>query len=292
MARTNPPPALSIKTLFTPSTLVCLLALSTCTPTSALPISTPRSSTSSIPSDSTNDAPSNAINTRSIDFSESSSSTPFRTVSRPITIQIDLNPSSDDSTHPYERLIRQTEEQEQFFRNREEEAMARLAREQDELEIAEQDRDQELDNEEEEQLDQDPETIRRRQEESLGLWLTEAEMDAASSSSSYNSESVIVSFRDNIASAIQEDSQSQAAQEISEEVNSNSPFDLYAGDFKEVKASTTASAVVVNVGRRQNLRRLAPEYTEEEMLQWPIVNQAAFEDRQDEVQDEYEEDQA
>ncbi|KAG0275917.1 hypothetical protein BGZ95_008222 [Linnemannia exigua] len=295
MVRSNPPPALSIKTLFTPSTFVCLLALSACTPTSALPISTPRSSSttaSSISSDSKDTANSNnAINARSIEHNDPIS-TPFRTVSRPITIQVDL--TSGDKGTPYNRLIRHAEQQEQFLRDREEEALARLAREQDELEKAEQDRDQLMDNEEEEQLDQDPETVRRRQVESLGLWMTEAELDAASTPSNR----VVVSLRDGTeaisTSAVQEEEEELESQTLTQEaiavadsdqgVN-NSPFDLYATDFKEVQASP----VVINVGRRQQLRRLAPEYTEEEMLQWPIVNQAQFEDRQDEVQDEYEE---
>ncbi|KAF9911549.1 hypothetical protein EC991_003013 [Linnemannia zychae] len=291
MARSTPPPALSIKTLFTPSTFICLLALSACTPTSALPISTPRSSTtaSSIPSDLKDTANSNtAINSRSIEHADSSS-TPFRTVSRPITIQVDL--TSGDSRTPYDHLIRHTEQQEQFLRNREEEALARLAREQDELEKAEQDRDQLLDNEEEEQLDQDPETVRRRQEESLGLWMTEAELDAASTSSTR----AVVSLHDDaevtVASVVQEEEESQPQEAIvvaeSDEGVNNSPFDLYAADFKEAQASPA----VVKAGRRQQLRRLAPEYTEEEMLQWPIVNQAQFEDREDEVQDEYEDEQ-
>ncbi|KAG0380448.1 hypothetical protein BGX24_008234 [Mortierella sp. AD032] len=294
MARSNPPPALSIKTLFTPSTFVCLLALSACTPTSALPISTPHSSTttaSSIPSDSKDTANSNnAINARSIEHSDSIS-TPFRTVSRPITIQVDFNVG--DNASPYDRLIRHTEQQEQFLRDREVAALARLAREQDELEKAEQDRDQLLDNEEEEQLDQDPETVRRRQVESLGLWMTEAELDAAATSSNR----VVVSLDDTEAtpvSAVLEEeleSQPQAQEAIavaeSDQRANNSPFDLYATDFKEVQASP----IVVKVGRKQQLRRLAPEYTEEEMLQWPIVNQAQFEDRQDEVQDEWEEEQ-
>lgn len=164
--------------------------------------------------------------------------------------------------------------------------MARLALEQDELEKAEQDRDQLLDNEEEEQLAQDPETVRRRQEESLGLWMTEAELDAASTSSS----KLIVAEAPLVvsASSIQEVVEPKGAiavAESEERANKASAFDLYANDFKEVEAS---SAAVVNVGRKQHLRRLAPEYTEEEMLQWPIVNLAQFEDRQDEVQDEYE----
>lgn len=174
-----------------------------------------------------------------------------------------------------------------------------LQREQDELEMAEQERDQLLDNEEEEQLAQDPETVRRRQEESLGLWMTEAELDAAAGASSSNraSASVVVSVRDAettnapfaVSSIQEEDEEAREAVAVAES-DESSPFDLYASDFKEVEA---ASPVLVPiVGRRHNLRRLAPEYTEEEMLQWPIINQAQFEDRQDEVQDEYEDDQA
>ncbi|OAQ27799.1 hypothetical protein K457DRAFT_139223 [Linnemannia elongata AG-77] len=298
MARTNPPPALSIKTFFTPSTFVCLLALSACTPTSALPISTPHSSStvaSSIPSDSkdTTSTNNNAINARSIEpTAADSSSTPFRTVSRPITIHVDLTAAgSSESSTPYERLIRHTEQQEQLFRDRESEALARLAQEQDELEKAEQDRDQLLDNEEEEQLAQDPETVRRRQEESMGLWMTEAELDAASVSYSTKvvvADAPLVVAASSIQEEVLEPKEAFAVAESEKGVNEASAFDLYADDFKEVEA---LSAAVAKVGRKQHLRRLAPEYTEEEMLQWPIVNLAQFEDRQDEVQDEYEEDQ-
>ncbi|KAG9060811.1 hypothetical protein KI688_008839 [Linnemannia hyalina] len=298
MARTNPPPALSIKTLFTPSTFVCLLALSTCTPTSALPISTPHSSSttaSSIPSNSkdTTFTNNNAIGARSIEpIAADSSSTPFRTVSRPISIHVDLTAAgSSGLSTPYERLIRHTEQQEQLFRDRESEALARLAQEQDELEKAEQDRDQLLDNEEEEQLAQDPETVRRRQEESLGLWMTEADLDAASISSSNKvvvAEAPFVVAASSIQEEVVEPKEVIAVAESEEGVNKVSAFDLYADDFEEVVAS---SATVVKVGRKQHLRRLDPEYSEEEMLQWPIVNPAQFEDRQDEVQDEYEDDQ-
>lgn len=169
--------------------------------------------------------------------------------------------------------------------------MARLAQEQDELEKAEQDRDQQLDNEEEEQLAQDPETVRRRQEESLGLWMTEAELDAASISSSNKvvvAEAPLVVAASSIQEEVVEPKEAIAVAESEERVNKASAFDLYADDFKEVEAS---SAAVVKVGRTQHLRRLEPEYTEEEMVQWPIINLAQFEDRQDEVQDEYEEDQ-
>jgi hypothetical protein len=187
-------------------------------------------------------------------------------------------------------LIRHTEQQEQLFRDRETEALARLAQEQDELEKAEQDRDQQLDNEEEEQLAQDPETVRKRQEESMGLWMTEAELDAASISSNNKVAAVVPAVASAIQEEVMEPQEAIAVAELEEGVKSNNAaaaFDLYADDFKEVQASS--SAVVVKVGRRQNLRRLTPEYTEEEMLQWPIVNLAQFEDRQDEVQDEYEE---
>jgi hypothetical protein len=162
--------------------------------------------------------------------------------------------------------------------------LARLAQEQDELEKAEQDRDQLLDNEEEEQLAQDPETVRRRQEESLGLWMTEADLDAASISSSNK----VVVAASSIQEEVVEPKEAIAVAESEEGVNKVSAFDLYADDFEEVEAS---SATVVKVGRKQHFRRLDPEYSEEEMLQWPIVNPAQFEDRQDEVQDEYEDDQ-
>jgi len=169
--------------------------------------------------------------------------------------------------------------------------LARLAQEQDELEKAEQDRDQLLDNEEEEQLAQDPETVRRRQEESMGLWMTEAELDAASVSYSTKvvvADAPLVVAASSIQEEVLEPKEAFAVAESEKGVNEASAFDLYADDFKEVEA---LSAAVAKVGRKQHLRRLAPEYTEEEMLQWPIVNLAQFEDRQDEVQDEYEEDQ-
>ncbi|KAF9112716.1 hypothetical protein BGX27_002891 [Mortierella sp. AM989] len=238
-------PNLKIKTIFKPSAFVCLLALSLCsTPTYALPI-TPLSST-----------PSSEQSAQAIDAKIS----PFRTVSRPITIQVDLNnaPSSgsfvSSERTPLSHLIQLTEQQEQFLRQNEQqgsEDLARLEQEQDELEKIEQDRDQLLDNEEEEQLDQDPETVRRRQEESLGLWMTDVDFDTI------NQETSAHDCDDNGATK-------------------GSPFDLYAENFME-EANPEESRIQ---------QQESP--TEEEMLQWPIINLAQFEERQDEIQDEYE----
>ncbi|KAF9997712.1 hypothetical protein BGZ65_006708, partial [Modicella reniformis] len=141
MAR-RPSQSMRIKTLCTPTAFVCFLALSA----HALPIvSSPASSTN--PND--NNTP------LSID-------TPFRRVSRPITIQVDTDSSSPPSVaSTLALLIEQTEKREQYLRQYEQhsqEEFARLQQEQDELEKVEQDRDQLLDNQEEEQLDQDPET--------------------------------------------------------------------------------------------------------------------------------------
>ncbi|KAG0251097.1 hypothetical protein BG011_007860 [Mortierella polycephala] len=272
-----PPPQLSIKTLIKPTTIVCLLALSLCTPTTTtgLPIRAP--SSPSIPTDT---------QPQSVDTTSSSANagSPFRTVSRPITIQFELsatpNPPSALSSDPYALLIQHTELQEQFLRHREQqnqEELARLQEEQDQLEKEEQDRDQLLDNQEEELQDQDPETVRRRQEESLGLWMTDSELDALSQGVSndedgQNSDDVLIR-------------------------NKGNQFDLYAEDFTEALVSPEEveeqrlNAPSVLSTRSSSLakseRRQLP--TEEEMLQWPISNHALFEDRQDEVQDEYDE---
>ncbi|KAG9327261.1 hypothetical protein KVV02_002714 [Mortierella alpina] len=180
-------------------------------------------------------------------------------------------------------MIQRTEQQEQFLRQRElqtQEELSKLQEEQDQLEKEEQDRDQLLDNEEESLLDQDPETVRRRQEESLGLWMTDSEYDALNQSPNSNSN----------------------------EPSRNSPFDLYADDFKEVQGvverrseeerssassspsvqsrrSATASSLLSTRKSRRLQQRQIP--TEKEMLNWPVVNAAQFEDRQDEQQDEY-----
>ncbi|KAI8603223.1 hypothetical protein EDD21DRAFT_352036 [Dissophora ornata] len=286
MTRTAPPPpTLKIKTLFTPSTFVCLLALSLCsTPTStnALPIS---SSSSSIP-DQTKDT-TLAIDTTSTDSPLAPAppqSSPFRTVSRPITIQLDLNTPSGDS---FTRLIDRTEKQEQFLREREQqdqEELFRLQQEQDELEKFEQERDQLLDNQEEEQQDQDPETVRRRQEESLGLWMTDAEFKALSREVNSN----------NAGSEDCEGDQLYQSDDESILLNRGSRFDLYAEDFKEVGTPENGDDKIKNFEQRQRgdrklrLQRQLPP-SEEEMLRWPIVNLSQFEDRQDEVQDEYDE---
>ncbi|KAG0006255.1 hypothetical protein BGZ80_008114 [Entomortierella chlamydospora] len=253
MAKTACPPNLKIKTLFTPSTFVCLLALSLCsTPTHALPI-TPSSSSSTPSADLPVDA---------------KISSPFRTVSRPITIQIDLSkaPSSESylsSEESLSLLIQHAEQHEKFLRESEQdpEEFARLQQEQDELEKIEQDRDQLLDNEEEEQLDRDPETVRRRQEESLGLWMTDADFEAIS--------------------------QEPSSDEIGEVLaDKGSRFDLYAEDFTE--EATTESGVWTSrsrsfLGSDQKNRLQRQQPSEEEMLQWPVINLAQFEDRQDEI---------
>ncbi|KAF9186398.1 hypothetical protein BGZ51_002041 [Haplosporangium sp. Z 767] len=259
------PPQLSIKTLLKPTAVVCLLAFSLCTPTTTagLPIRAP--SSPSIPTDT---------QPRSIDTTSSSANTgfPFRTVSRPITIQFELSAASDSpsasSSDPYALLIQHTELQEQFLRQQEQqnqEELARLQEEQDQLEKEEQDRDQLLDNQEEELQDQDPETVRRRQEESLGLWMTDSELDALSQGAlngedDQNSDDVLIRDKGN-------------------------QFDLYAEDFTEVLVSP--EEVEERRLNARSERRQLP--TEEEMLQWPIINLAQFEDRQDEVQDEYDE---
>jgi len=177
-------------------------------------------------------------------------------------------------------MFQRTEQQEQFLRQQElqtKEELSKLQEEQDQLEKEEQDRDQLLDNEEESLLDQDPETVRRRQEESLGLWMTDSEYDALNQGPNSNDPS------------------------------HNSPFDLYADDFKEVqgvversdeerlsasssplvqsrRSATTSSLLSTRKGQRLQQRQIP---TEEEMLNWPVVNAAQFEERQDEQQDEY-----
>ncbi|KAF9435300.1 hypothetical protein BGZ76_006555 [Entomortierella beljakovae] len=258
MARSHTSPNLKVKTIFAPSTLVCMLAFSICSPstTTALPI-TPSSSTPSAENHS-----------------------PFRTFSRPITIQIDLNTQPQDpyipkDNSPLSIMIQRVEQQEQFMRQHEQdpEVLARLEHEQDELEKIEQDRDQELDDEEEEQLDQDPEAVRRRQEESLGLWMSDADFDAVSQGSSSHGCA-------------------------DSEVNKGSKFDLYAEDFKEEripesKIQSDSNIRGLRIPSRAYLgtdkkNRIAEQPTEEEMLQWPMINLAQFgEDRQDEVQDEF-----
>ncbi|KAF9283225.1 hypothetical protein BGZ68_005488 [Mortierella alpina] len=307
MAKTAPPPSLSIRTFFTPTTFVCLLALTLCTPTSttALPIgaspisASAAGSSSSIPSpnrlrrdsglrvDTTSTQSTDSPSIASAPPALSSSGAPFRTVSRPITIKVDLSGSSSPSSKSdpsYALMIQRTEQQEQFLRQQElqtQEELSKLQEEQDQLEKEEQDRDQLLDNEEESLLDQDPETVRRRQEESLGLWMTDSEYDALNQGPNSSN---------------------------SNEPSRNSPFDLYADDFKEVQGvverrsdeerlstssspsvqsrrSVTASALLsARKSRRLQQREVA---TEEEMLKWPVVNAAQFEERKDEEQDEY-----
>ncbi|KAF9575716.1 hypothetical protein EC968_001906 [Mortierella alpina] len=307
MAKTTPPPSLSIRTLFTPTTFVCLLALTLCTPTSttALPIGTSPVSASAAGSSSSKPSPNrlrrdsglrvDTTSTQSTDSPSiasappalSSSGTPFRTVSRPITIKVDLSGSSapSKSDPSYALMIQRTEQQEQFLRQQElqtQEELSKVQEEQDQLEKEEQDRDQLLDNEEESLLDQDPETVRRRQEESLGLWMTDSEYDALN----------------------------QGPNTSSNEPSRNSPFDLYADDFKEAQGvverrsdeerliassspsvhsqrSATASTLLSARKNRRLQQRQIP--TEEEMLSWPVVNAAQFEERQDEQQDEYDE---
>lgn len=175
-------------------------------------------------------------------------------------------------------MIQRVEQQEQFMRQHEQdpEVLARLQLEQDELEKIEQDRDQELDNEEEEQLDQDPEAVRRRQEESLGLWMSDADFEAVSQGSSSH----------NCADS---------------ETNKGDRFDLYAEDFKEegipdskIQGDSnfkglrlpSRSRAFLGTDKKNRISKELP--TEEEMLQWPMINFAQFgEDRQDEVQDEF-----
>ncbi|KAF9213832.1 hypothetical protein BGZ59_004768 [Podila verticillata] len=253
-------PQLAIKTLFTPTTLVCFLALSLCTPTSTTALPIQRSSSSSSPQSAT---------AESID-------SPFRTVARPITIQVELLNNNEA------RLIEQTEQLEQHYRQQqpstidEQIRLAMLVQEQDQLEREQQDRDQLLDNEEEAQEAQDPEARRRRQEEALGLWMSDAEIEALSQGVN------------------NEDGQEGSACEGSE---CALEFDLYAEEFQEEQNEevVTETKGVPTLAPRslapedKNNKNVAPP-TEEEMLQWPVVNQALFVEREDENQDEWEDD--
>ncbi|KAF9316231.1 hypothetical protein BG003_002189 [Podila horticola] len=250
-------PQLAIKTLFTPTTLVCFLALSLCTPTSttALPIHQRQSSSSP-----------QSSSAESID-------SPFRTVARPITIQVELLKNNEA------RLIEQTEQLEQHYRQQQlhhpstvddQIRLALLVQEQDQLEREQQDRDQLLDNEEEAQEAQDPET-RRREQEALGLWMSDAEIEALN----------------------------QGTDEACEGNECAQEFDLFAQDFQEEQNEEVVAETKEGVHSSTLApRSLAPEEyksnkaaapTEEEMLQWPIVNHALFMDREDETQDEYDE---
>lgn len=151
-----------------------------------------------------------------------------------------------------------------------------LVQEQDQLEREQQDRDQLLDNEEEAQEAQDPETRRRRQEEALGLWMSDAEIEALSQGvdNEYGQEGGACEG-------------SECAQE----------FDLYAEEFQEeqneeVVAETKEGVPTLaprSLAPEDNNKKVAPP-TEEEMLKWPVVNQALFVDREDENQDEWEDD--
>ncbi|KAG0363770.1 hypothetical protein BG005_006981 [Podila minutissima] len=249
-------PQLAIKTLFTPTSLVCLLALSLCTPTSttALPIQRPSSSPQS-------------ASAESID-------SPFRIVARPITIQVELLNNNEA------RLIEQTEQLEQRYRQQQQPhhsstvddqiRLALLVQEQDQLEREQQDRDQLLDNEEEAQEAQDPET-RRREQEALGLWMSDAEIEALSQGTDEEGAC----------------NGSECAQE----------FDLFAREFQEERNEEVVAEAKEGVHSSTLApRSLAPEEfklaalpTEEEMLQWPIANEAMFLDREDETQDYYDE---
>ncbi|KAF9897215.1 hypothetical protein BX616_005989 [Lobosporangium transversale] len=240
--------------------LACFLALSICTTTTSLPIGNPRSSpqSKSVDSTSTSGSPSN---------------TPFHTISRPITIKVDLN-TEDPS--PLARLVEKVEQQEQYYRQQrlhprqtpQGEEFARLQKEQDELEKVEQDRDQLLDNQEEEQLDQDPEAVRRRQEESMGLWMTDSEFETLNQEEPSNDESANTDSHESIL------------------LNKGAHFDLYAEDLQEVPLEEQ-NENQPSISRARSLIVESEQPTEEEMLAWPIVNLSQFEDRQDEVQDEY-----
>ncbi|KAG0080404.1 hypothetical protein BGZ93_010588 [Podila epicladia] len=252
-------PQLAIKTLFTPTSLVCLLALSLCTPTSTTALPIQRQSSSSPQSASA----------ESID-------SPFRIVARPITIQVDLLNNNEA------RLIEQTEQLEQRYRQQQQQQphhpstvddqirLALLVQEQDQLEREQQDRDQLLDNEEEAQEAQDPET-RRREQEALGLWMSDAEIEALSQGTDEEGAC----------------NGSECAQE----------FDLFVEKFQEERNEEVVAKAKEGVHSSTLApRSLAPDEfkraalpTEEEMLQWPIVNQAQFLDREDETQDEYDE---
>ncbi|KAG0033217.1 hypothetical protein BGZ81_009080 [Podila clonocystis] len=250
-------PQLAIKTLFTPTTLVCFLALSLCTPTSTTALPIQRQSSSSPQSASA----------ESID-------SPFRTVARPITIQVEL-------LHNEARLIEQTERLEQHYRQQQPHhpstiddqiRLALLVQEQDQLEREQQDRDQLLDNEEEAQEAQDPET-RRREQEALGLWMSDSEIEALNQGTDEEGAC----------------NGSECARE----------FDLFAEEFQEERNEGVVAEAKEGVHSSTLApRSLAPEEyknnkvalpSEEEMLQWPIVNPALFLDREDETQDYYDE---
>ncbi|KAG0315307.1 hypothetical protein BGZ99_007539 [Dissophora globulifera] len=291
MARPTSLPRLTTKALFTPSTFVCLLALSLCstpTATHALPISPSipragRHSNAAISIDSSTNSPSAAAPPLIA---------PFRTVSRPINIHVDI---TSGQSVPLARLVEHTERFEQLLRQREQQHRQELARmqlEQDELEKVEQDRDQLLDNEEELLLDQDPATVRRRQEESLGLWMTDSDFEALQEGASTGD--------DNLAEGVSRQERIL--------LTKNSLYDLYADDFEEVaitpeKEALRDTSTVRSLEQRlgapssSSRSRFAASYrlqrlsspTEEEMLQWPVNNLSQFEDRQDETQDEYDE---
>ncbi|KAF9182885.1 hypothetical protein BGZ49_004650 [Haplosporangium sp. Z 27] len=249
MIKSSNHPELKIKTIFTPSNFVCLLALSLCSTT---PI------TSALPILPTN--PSSA---------SSDSNPPFHTISRPVTIQLGFEQqqqrleSPNTDTLLLELLTQRVEQHERFLRQNEQDPVefARLQHEQDELEKIEQDRDQLLDNQEEEQLDQDPEAVRRRQEESLGLWMTDADFDLIST---------------------QEEDYPRHQPHHQHE---NCRFDLYAEDFKEVPSRSRSFW-----GKEPEEEPEEEETpSEEQMLRWPITNLNEFEPRQDGDLDEFDE---
>ncbi|KAF9427683.1 hypothetical protein BGZ94_004393 [Podila epigama] len=233
-------------------------------------------------------------------------SSPFKTISRPVTIKLGLhppptNPSLSSSSSPSSsrnndntRLINDIEALEQQYRQLESlderTKLALLVQEQDELEREQNDIDQLLDNEEEELLSLDPETRRNRQDEALGLWMSDAELDALNQGED-----------DDL------DNDSNSSSSIA-----GDEFDLYAKHFEghdedeEVEDNVMAEDVTEEVPKlqgqqiRNNNNAPLPSSsssssssypksipTEEEMLRWPIINQIMFEDRQDEVQDEY-----
>ncbi|KAF8950729.1 hypothetical protein BGZ46_004354 [Entomortierella lignicola] len=242
MIKSSNHPDLKIKTIFTPSNFVCLLALSLCsTPiTSALPITNP---------------------------SASPDPSPFHTISRPVTIQLGFEQQQQRLESPntdtlLELLTQRVEQHERFLRQHEQDPVefARLQHEQDELEKIEQDRDQLLDNQEEQQLDQDPEAVRRRQEESLGLWMTDADFE--------------------LISTPEEEEYPQHPHHQHE----NCRFDLYAEDFKEVPSRSRSFW-----GKEPEEEEEEETPSEEQMLRWPIINLNEFEPRQDGDLDEFDE---
>ncbi|KAG0048998.1 hypothetical protein BGZ83_006141 [Gryganskiella cystojenkinii] len=269
--------------------VVVLLAFLLYSPTSthALPLSpstlSPSTSIPSLPPISPSSSPLSAIQ-------PALNGSPFRRLSRPITIQAELAPSlAKDDLHskvysdPLQHLLEGTEHHEQELRFLQQEALLQLQTEQDRLEREEQDRDQLQDNEEEQQEDEDAETVRRRQEEALGLWMTDTDFDAFGQITRKDRDDNDLDFHDSDVDRVLSHS------------NENDHFDLFAEGFKEdpgyleQENKSPQEDVLSRSGRSSPMRMAKEVPTEDEMLQWPLVNSVEFEDRQDEIHDEYDE---